>query len=170
MPKVSSNAKNGKIAAAAEPENRTKDEPQVEEKEKQGSGIAVNPLMQRLTPEMLSAPYPVELRNGRTVNSFDFALTKLDQTIAIPLGLDTEDEWLAFARMLFSYRQRQEEQRVEEQANKLLEDLKQKPAMLQRLVQRLNAELVASQGTPAPGSAFNEDYGLRLPPDVARYS
>lgn len=172
MPRTATATKNGKTARPPELDSEIKEEElQAEEKDKQ-RGAPVNPLMQRLSPEMLTSPYPVEMRNGRTMNSFDFALAKLDQMIAQPLGIESEEQWIVFARHLFSYRKRVEEQRVEEQVNKLLEDSRQNPAILQRLVQRLNLELAATQNTTAvpAASVFPEEFGTRTPLDVSRYS
>lgn len=177
MPKVSTSTKNGHKPSALESAAVQEEEDMQSDGESRGSRGGLNPYMLRLTPEMIATPHLLELKRGGTVDSFEFALAKLDNLIAKPLGFNSEEEWLLFARRLFPYRQRQEELRAEEQANKILEDLKDNPVMLQRVAQ-LAAQLSAAQQslagqsgvTPPLPSVFPEDYGQPTPLEMARFS
>lgn len=178
MAKTSTAIKNGRngLTQHTEPVQEEEEDAQAESEARGGKG-GLNPYMLRLTPEMIATPHPIELKRGGTVDSFEFALAKLDTLIVKPLGLNSEEEWMRFARRLFAYRQRQEEIRAEEQVSKILEDLKDNPAMLQRVAQ-LAAQLSAPQQNlsgqsgvilaPAPG--FTQNYGQPTPLEMARFS
>ena len=179
MPKASTinrNARNG-LTQHAEPLQEEEEETQAEGEARSGKG-GLNPYMLRLTPEMIAAPHPIELKRGGTVDSFEFALAKLDALIVKPLGFATEEAWLIFARQLFPYRQRQEELRAEEHVRKILDGLKDNPLMLQR-VAHLAAQLSAASLTsirqdgitPIPTQSFApEDYAQPSPLEMARFS
>lgn len=171
MAKSSSTAtRNGNAAVEVEPVLKEEELPS-EEKAEEKKGI-VNPYMQKLTPEMLSAPYPVEVTRGRIISSVDLALGKLEQSVTRSLNFETEEEWLNFARMLFPYRRREEERRTEEQADALLQHVKGKPLLLQCLIQRLNAELSSQQDNiPFPVPDYPQPKPAGEPPfDIARFT
>ena len=177
MAKASILTKNSQKSAQQDNEALSDDEDlQTDSKSRGGKG-GLNPYMLRLTPAMVTHPHLIEVKRGSAVDSFDFALAKLDSTIVRPLGFNSEEEWLTFARQLFPYRQRQEQLRSEEQANKILQDLGDNPVMLQRVAQ-LAAERLATQKTPAGHNGmmpihppvFGEEHGQPTPLEMARYS
>jgi len=58
-----------------------------------------NPLMKRLAPEMLSAPYPLDFVDG--MMSDNFTLEKCHKTIIEPLAIKTQKDWLDYRNFGF---------------------------------------------------------------------
>ncbi|MEM5838718.1 hypothetical protein AAHH59_10415, partial [Pediococcus acidilactici] len=106
-----------------------------EEKPKKPS----NPLMKKLNPAMIKDPTPIDLLNGRVIDSDEVCYQKCASYVFQPLGFKSEKECIDFAKKVWAWIGLAEERRQDQLVEKLLSRASEEPAILEKLRARLEA-------------------------------
>lgn len=98
-----------------------------------------NPLMRKLEPEMLRNPYPIDLLNGKSLDSDQLCYSRCASFIFEPVGLKSEKECIEFAKNVWKWMGAAETRRREELAEELLAKATEDPKVLEILREKLEA-------------------------------
>lgn len=96
-----------------------------------------NPLMNSLSSDFLSDPRPLEFADG--MPSDEFAMEKCVRFVVEPLKFETEKEWLAFAKRVWTWAQQAEERHKAAAADELIARLGDDPELIGILKKKLAA-------------------------------
>lgn len=96
----------------------------------------VNPGVQRLKPEYLLDPQPLDFADGMMSN--DFCFDRCSRTIIERLNFETEKEWLAFAKQAWHWQQQAETREKEAIATQLIQQAQNDPKVLEILKEKLS--------------------------------
>lgn len=109
----------------------------VETKEEEQESKKKISLLKKLEPEMLLRPYSIEMPG--IADSEEFCLEKHSQFILEPLGeaIQSEKDWLDFARATWQWREQAEERRLESTADDAIARLQEDPRVLEIVKQKL---------------------------------
>lgn len=96
-----------------------------------------NPLNYAISSDYLSNPRPLEFANG--LRSDEFAMEKCAKVILEPLSLETEKEWLNFAKQVWTWAQEAEYRKKEALADELISKAMTDEELLRIVKSRLAA-------------------------------
>ena len=98
-----------------------------------------NPLMRKLEPEMLRNPFPIDLPNGKSLDSDQLCYSRCASFIFEPVGLKTEKECIEFAKQVWKWMSSAEIRRREELAEEMIAKAADDPKLLEILKAKLES-------------------------------